>query len=501
MESSFGGRDVRVASRLSRIVLAILAVAGVAYVAGGREVDLSAPNARILALLVVSGISLAPLVLASWRIGLALAIVYVAVSGFVNHITNYHPLARSLSFVLIVGVLIQWFFEEIFSRWYRHEKIDYPLFRPIAFFAAISVAQMANPLWSDLASGVRCGLSGLSMHVLPMGLVFLGYDLFRRAGEIRSVLLVGVGLMTVMAVFGLVQYAIGLETVAGWGPSFQEVLDREKTWGASLASVMRPISFAKDAGAASSYYLLGVLLALLLLARPDSRAGTSLVVLVAIFLMGMSLFQTYVRSNLILATLAPLAFLVFANRVRAILALATLALSFATAYLLAGPIEREVIVSRISPLSDPVGATVQERGLQVRMIPVMAWQYPLGAGIGRAGPGAYVGATDEDIIRGISPGEGYYANVVYETGIAGLALLVAIFVMAVRRGIDVFARELSDPRLKMLALGSLVLVAVTLAMGLGGPVLYSAPANLFFWFAIGVLYKLPRLQGDPGTGP
>ncbi len=483
----------------ARPLLVLVAILVGGYLMGQRVFAGSDPTSRVLLFLGAMAIFVVPLLLKSWRYTLVAAVIYMTFSGFLNHLAGYHTVTRSLKFALVAIVLFHWLVSEVLVRWREGKSLHYPLFFPIAVFASYSVLQMFNPNWSHLSNGLKAGLAGMVMHVLPMGLVFVGYDFVTERRQITAFLVLVVALTTFMAAFGIYQHQLGMEAVSSWGQSFGTTVERELTWGQSYQSVMKPLSFAQDAGAASSFYTLGILFTCILFLRPDLHGQQAVALSVAFVLLVVSLFLTQVRLGFVGACVGVCVLGIFGNRGRALFLFALIGGGFLITYFLYEPGVRDVLVHRYEILGSPVEAAVESRGVQADMIFVVARQTPFGAGIGRAGPGAYLGVEGERPLL-LSPGENYYANLVIESGILGLLLMLLIFGTILRRAWDLYVRELVDPVDRIYCLGAACMLGVVMLAGMAGPVFYTTPMNVFFWFLTGLLFKLPSLAGTEGAG-
>jgi hypothetical protein len=92
--------------------------------------------------------------------------------------------------------------------------------------------------------------------------------------------------------------------------------------------------------------------------------------------------------------------------------------------------------------------------------------------------------------------QNYYAKAAYELGVAGLLLLVAIFVVLIGMGLKTL-RSLRDPGLRAMAAaltGFLIILALD---SFKGWLMDLDPVNVYFWLFAGVLAGLSRLDSPP----
>ena len=124
----------------------------------------------------------------------------------------------------------------------------------------------------------------------------------------------------------------------------------------------------------------------------------------------------------------------------------------------------------------------------------------IGFGPGMAtGPARFAfGSVDEAFAA--SPGiESHYAKAIYELGIPGLLLTLAILGRLLWVGYVHFKR-LHDPDLKIFGAGLFALLITTAVYLMKGSVLDYDPLNIYFWLFAGMLMKLPQLE-EAGYNP
>jgi hypothetical protein len=119
---------------------------------------------------------------------------------------------------------------------------------------------------------------------------------------------------------------------------------------------------------------------------------------------------------------------------------------------------------------------------------------PLGNGTGtNTGPARYA-LPDPASYSAL---ENYYAKAVYELGIPGLLLILALFGALIWQGFRV-RRQLQDPALRPYA-AALLAFFVTIALNsFKGWAMDLDPINVNFWLFAGVLARLPYLDSRPG---
>ena len=117
---------------------------------------------------------------------------------------------------------------------------------------------------------------------------------------------------------------------------------------------------------------------------------------------------------------------------------------------------------------------------------------PLGWGTGtNTGPARYAFDAPESFVSI----ENYYAKCAFELGIAGLLVVVCLFVWVVVRGWTVTARAAPGfPR--ACAAGLLAYLMVMFAGSFKGMMIDRDPANAYVWLFAGLLFGIGRLRPD-----
>ncbi len=433
-----------------------------------------------------------PILIRGWRITLALTGVYLFFSGFITHMAEYDNTTRLLKFILMATVIFQFFAERIL-----HNETPWPSDPEsrrtgvvILLVVCLACLQVFNPYWSSIQSAVTAGIPSLLSHILPMFLFIVGYHLLTSLKQLQNILHLVIGLITIMAIFSWVQHwFLGFEGMARLSPSIAQALVREHLWLDSFEPVWKPISFAADAGAASYFMALGLLFCAILMGTTSVGLWGYLYLLSSSVLISVAMLLTFVRSSFMVAILGitAIAFLVRSPRVLVLV----LVLVACMGWLNHGE-GATFLLHRYSRLTRPVEAFTTNRGLQLELVFIGLKNYPLGTGVGRAGPAAYYGAEDEINLVGI-PGENYFGAVALELGLPGMALMLWLFVRILWLGVATATRVHSN-EIRVYAYGATAVLGVIMISGLSGQMLYTTPANFVFWFTAGLLGSLRPLD-------
>ncbi|MBI4864296.1 MAG: hypothetical protein HY815_29165 [Candidatus Riflebacteria bacterium] len=441
-------------------------------------------DAQVTALLVILGCLVVSAVLSQKMPSGSGPIIFMfafnTFAGYLNNLFNRHPVIHVARFVLLGFVCVWW----LASRSGRERPRPTPLDRPIIVFFGFYAAQMFNPYWSSLRVGVLNGFVGMAVHGVPMLLFFISRDLIRTSRQITLLYTLLIILSTLMAGYGLFQWNMGHEYVAGLGAAFQDTIRREAVWTEDYTPVLKPMSFAGDAGAASSFYAVGILLAASMLVGRGRRTWVRLLLVAAFVVQFMALVVTLVRSTMA-ATLMGIALLLFleGRTLRAALPVAGLA----AVLMFVGDSGDSFIKQRYMTLMES-GTIQKDRGMQVGAIWWAVENFPAGRGIGRAGPVGNTFSEPEDMAYSFPP-ESYFVCITFEAGVIGLILVARIFWLLLRYAMRA-ARVVRDPELGPLARATCITLLPIMVASFVGPTLYAAPFSYLFWFFAAVVFRI-----------
>lgn len=380
-----------------------------------------------------------------------------------------------------------------------------PLGGLVIAFAAVVFIELFNPS----APGIIQGLAGVRTHLEFVPLFFLGYVFVRRESQIRGLVIILVICAAAGGVASLIQSLLTPEQFAQWGPGYRERIfgtgvfagaGRQGIDAAGNLSV-RPFGLGSDQGAGALVAALALpgLIALLMNASGKARLALA----PAAVGIALAVIASGSRGATVTAVISVVAFGVVAaaskNALRAIVGLAIgAALLFIVAQQL-GPNNPAKNRARSVAPDKIVSTFSQERGSSVRLFEDYATRYPLGLGVGTVGPArAVTGRRNE---AGLNS-ETLWNYLVIETGVAGLAIILALFfrlmwlaLTRTRRIVD------STTRLYLAALAAPLFSMVV--AGFGGLTTIAVPFGPYLWLAAGVLsywlITFPRSSSRPET--
>ena len=416
-------------------------------------------------------------------------LVFSTFSGYLNNLFDRHPLIHIARFAVLTLIALFWLLAR--KRTISAAGASTSPMDPLVWgFFTYYALQMFNPHWSSPRVAVLNGLIGLAQHGFPMVLFFIGRELIRSPKQIAGIFYLLISLSVVMAVYGVYQHLMGLEYVENLGPGFRMTVHRELLWRTDNfdIAVLRPMSFAPDAGTASSFYTVGILLAGAMLTTGQLVVKVQVLLVAAMATMFLGLCLTLVRSSMVGTFLGlGLVVLVGKRSFRSGIALLVLALVVGNFDDPTGGMLTERFKSGFNP--SELG---RSRGKQLEGIIWAATNFPIGMGIGRGGPagGRYNEPEDNEYTF---PPESYFVTLIFETGVIGLYFAVRIYFSLFMHCVQAVMR-VRDPELHPLALAISVVLASTMLVSFVGPTLYAAPLSYLFWTLAGLLFRVLELE-------
>lgn len=433
--------------------------------------------------------------------------VYIAwcwMDGTIRGVFDSTPVAIVARDIVMGVILVGWAARRLRTRHDDPIRVP-PVTRLITLFIVICLLQVANPY----SLGLFRSLAGLKVHLTPLPLFFLAYDVFRRRSQVRSLLLFLTLATLVIGGVSFLQYLQGRDWTWTHFPGTKEVIsqnmhtmfrgsniDKEKLW--------RPPGTTGFGGGAGWFigFVFPLPFCLLLLSGQRKfpipfRVFFGCVLFAFILL----LFMNENRSSLVDAAACVLAFGVLVGgrlRFRVLtMALACLAIGLLS-WSLSQVISGGATTDRFSSLfADPVQALRSDRKTLFEDYGNVALEVPLGVGLGRIGAAAgQLGSDEETPLTVFS--ESYLGNMTIETGLIGAALVTAIALVFLRLGYNVL-RRLREQDDKLLA-SVLLSVLITLVMNFAvASVLLGPPGSVLYWLFAAVLLRVFDVRNQSST--
>lgn len=383
----------------------------------------------------------------------------------------------------------------------QHTRLERgPLFGLVAGFVAIAFVEVLNP---DTVS-VKLGLEALRQHLEFVPLFFIAFAVLRSEARLHGLALLLVIAAAANGVIGVIQSQLTLDQFASWGAGYRDLITTSSVPGVvhnvrlSFDAVghpsLRPPALGGDVGFGGVLGMCAVPFALALILAPRHRTHRW-VGIVTLPLVAAAVTSSQTRAAVIGAVLAIVAFLWLSARDRTLVVPVLFAVALGmVAVLLSG-----VNLSRYDSITPAqvAGTYGAERGGSLSLIPTYAARYPLGAGLGTAGP---AGTLHASVNAGKLSGENAVTFLTVELGLPGLLCVFALFAVALRRGaLLARSRVLGSARLYLAALTS-GLVGCSV-LWLAGGVTAAPPLAPFIWVAFGVIAAWTIRRDGPATNP
>lgn len=366
----------------------------------------------------------------------------------------------------------------------------------VVLFIINALLQIFNPF----SLGLIQSLGGLKVHLSPIPLFFIGYDVIRRRGQVRSLLLFLTLATVVISLVSVLQYEQGRDWTFAHFPGTKEVisLNVNASAGSGLTSddTFKPPGTTTFGGGTATFagFVFPLTFALMLLSKgqgftPRLRGLFGAV----LFGFILTFFVNSVRSALVEAVLCVAACSLFVDgrtRKRVLvgvgfcLVLGMLGWGSSQAITHGGSSDRFG-----SLLANPQKALHDDRQTFFEQFGDIVTEAPMGVGLGRTGAVAgHFGTTSRDI--GFTAfSEAYLGNVIFEMGIIGAVLISCVALSLLRRGYAAL-RRLTDADDKVMAAALFSVLFTLVANFFVLPVLVGPPGSVLFWLLGAALLRV-----------
>jgi hypothetical protein len=372
----------------------------------------------------------------------------------------------------------------------RHALPSPPLLFGVVAWVFLCVAQIFNPAAVSLTHAA----AAIRQHIEFVPLFFAGYLVLRSKERLAGLFVLLIIVAAVNGVVALVQEHLTPGQLASWGPGYATEVFGSGTLSAREFYVngvfhVRPPALGGDFGFGGAVGLIALPGTLALLSGGSRLRQSSWVAWLGGPLVILAIATSQARTDVVAAAVALIAFLglTVTSRRGATVLVAALALA-ALSYLGATQLIQGTGPNRYSSIapSKVVSTTVNYRASTLSLIPTYALAFPLGAGMGSAGPAAYaaVGGAVTGAARGLDA-ESEFTFLEIELGLPGLAILLTLTGTVIWFGIRL--RRIADPALQR-ALMALTAVSIGVAaVWIVGPVSATSPFAPFFWLCAGTM--------------
>jgi O-antigen ligase len=359
----------------------------------------------------------------------------------------------------------------------------------VAWLLVIGV-QLANPsngtLFHSLAS------------VRPLAefvpLFFLGYFTIRSRAALRAFLLLLLVVAAVNGIVGLVQLNLNPEELSSWGPGYERAINGEGDVSGRTffdnegVSRVRPFALGGDFGFGGTIGMIAIPAALALLALTRRRgiwAVSALLAGGAIVGIATSEARVAVLGSVIAAFAFAVLTVTSRGGLRTVFAIGlALIVTYATIGLVFSDSESGTF-DRYESINSPgraVSTALDYRKGTMARIPKYAVDFPLGAGIGQAGPASSVaGGNNRKLDAESEP-----TYLLIEVGIPGLMVMLGFFGTLIYISFTRI-RKIPDREARILLTGVAAPIFAIVVTGYVGINTANVPNSPYLWFAAGVL--------------
>lgn len=386
------------------------------------------------------------------------------------------------------AVLIALLIADVAVRGRRLPRL--PMLAAVAAFTTIIIAQVFHPAEVSLTKGIQATRPHLEYVVLFIVAAIVLKD--NRRLEHLLLLIACCG--AINGAVGLTQSQLAPEQLASWGPGYETlVLDANANSVGRAARVftddagtvrIRPPALGSDAGFGSTVGLIALPAALALILLLHGPRRYLAMACVPLIVAGIATSQ--IRAGVVGAVFATLVFLLLISLRRgggqALLVLAGVAAAAAFTFSIA--VKGEINTDRyqnIAPgeLTSTFGS---DRGGSYKFTPGYLVAYPLGAGVGTAGPGGSIGAS-RTVGKNAENGINF---LLLEAGIPGMLAMFGMYAAALFYGLRLTRPR--APRRDTILIGALVGPIASMALLFSsGPVMIGPPFTMYFYTAAGCI--------------
>lgn len=405
--------------------------------------------------------------------------------------------ATSLARDLVLAVIISgWIVIRLRTRYDDPVRIP-PATLPLALFGILCVLQIANPHAISLMNS----LAALKTHLSTIPLYFFAYDVFRRRGQVHSIVLFLVLATAVIGTVSVVQYVMGREWTFAHFPGSDKILDTYYNFASGAQArnmnLFKPPGCVFYGGATGVFLaIVAPLLCALILMPETARRGLHRVWLFAVMGFGYiaGIFINGLRIGVAQAVIGLVALVLVCGgelRKKALTSVIVGVLCAMVAFSLTSALSGGALTHRFSTFfNDPVDALHQDRSTFFEQMMDLAVHSPVGVGLGRNGPAAQFTPADaprENLGFG-AYSESYLGFLILETGLPGAFLIAFAAATFLRHGIRALMRT-TDPNDRILASAVLALQVTIVVNFFFGPILVQPPGSVLYWAFAAMLIR------------
>jgi hypothetical protein len=427
---------------------------------------------------------------------MALALYLGLLDGPVKLGSGGHEAASVVRDILIFAVVIGAVLRIVVGQ----ERVRLP---PLSAWVIVFVALVLVEAFNPNTHGIVKALGGFRQQLEFVPFFFFGYALMRSKERFRKLFLLLGAVALANGLVSTYQTKISPAQLASWGPGYHELVYGTITPGSGAKSgvagrqyvsegvaKVRPPGLGKDAGFGGAVGLVALPGVLALLATGGRRRRWLYILLCLGALL--AVVTGLGRLQVVGAALAVLSFAVLsasagrrmARPLAALLGVAALAVPLGALLVSA---EAPGTFSRYAEIApgNAVSAKDKKTG-ELSKLPHQLAVAPLGVGLASAGAASgFGGRVTEELEGHAVGGETQYSFEGDELGIPGLVIWIGLSLTMISLAVTRL-RRIADIELRIDLAAVFALPAAFLIMGISGPVMGSAAAGPFFWFAAGI---------------
>lgn len=424
--------------------------------------------------------------LSSLEFGLMALIFVAAVDGFLKGISpGWHT--QLLKDYILAICLLRWAWLSVLGH--RRESLRASAALPILVFGGWTVVQLFNVNSGNLF----IGLAGLRMWTIWLPVFFLAHDAFKSRREIERMAVFLVFLMTPVALYGILQYSLGMEHLFKLGSGFR--VYSQAHYAGTEGLEWRPPSTMVSPHALAGTLTMVVLMAVGLVGYFNRHRMLQAAIVVGTPIMGIGILITAVRNAAASVVIGGVALLVVIRRfdLAMLAAILGVLVVFQVDALSGGE-----ATARVRSILDNPAYTVHRVLGPWRTASRKVMQKPLGHGIasgvglGRTARSRGMGTGDIAPESRVTWIENEYGRALLETGIPGFIFFVWMLYAVIRSLFKAHRVAVVD-RDKWLLAGMLAACTSMLARLLVGSALYG-PGGPIFWLYAAMAARIPEIE-------
>lgn len=435
---------------------------------------------------------------------LYLYIAWCWMDGTIRGLFGSSPFMAAARDIVLALIISGWIVQRLRTRF------DDPLRMPpatgaLALFAVLCVLQMANPYALSLMNS----LGALKTHLSTIALYFFAFDVYRRRGQVYSLVIFIVLATAVIGSISMLQYVMG----EGWTfehfPGSDKILDTQYNFvsgtDAAGMNLFKPPGTVFYGGATGVFLgiVMPLLCSLILMPRISKKVKMLPVLysfmafgyVVGIFCNGLRIAITQAATGLVILafTSGPKMRAKAFTTVGVAAGLAILAFSMSVA------LSGGALTKRFgSFFNDPVQAMHQDRVTLFEQFVDLSVHSPFGVGLGRNGPAAQFTPRelrDEKLGFG-SYSEAYLGFLILEVGLPGAILIFWAACVFLRQG-TLAVLATTDENDRLVGAGILAVEGTMVINMFAGPILVQPPGAVLYWVFAAILIRAYGKNSQP----